>query len=324
MKKLFSLVFAVLMAAMLFTVCHAADPRYDLNDALAAMKTMSKKNVSYTDTVTYDQNGDGYLRLSDVLHILQYCQQNYNSSDCALSHRDDHDCVTKDIKPGQYTDLSYTSSTYKITMQYRVLVPKSYSPDQEYALVVFLHGLGGESKAIGQLGGGALFSNILKSEYADNTILLVPQCPVGMTWPDNRQTVSVAYEIIDMLASHLAIDRNRMYLSGHSNGAKGVAYLIDGHPYVFAAAVLSAGASGLSYYKDLDGMAATPMRMYCSNDDPYKFYTNMKNLANALQSRGGDVVYKEYSGLGHGIFTTVSNESGLIDWIFTQTRATEE
>lgn len=321
MKKLLSFALVVLLSAALCCVSSAAE--YSLEDVLTVMKALSQDSVS-ADVAAYDQNSDGALRLNDVLRLIQYCKKHYPSSDCTLSHRADHACVLEDIKTGQYTDLSYTSDTYKMTMNYRVRVPKNYSPNGEYALVVFLHGLGGESKAISQLGGGALFTNILSSDYGTNTILLVPQCPKGMTWPDNRTTVEVAYELIDMLVSHLAIDRNRMYLSGHSNGAKGVAYMIDAHPYVFAAAILSAGASPIGNYKNFAGMAATPMRMYCSSDDPYKFYTNMKNLASALQYRGGDVVYKEYTGLGHGIFTTVSNEPGLIDWMYAQTRATEK
>ncbi|MBQ9132891.1 MAG: hypothetical protein IJX64_00010 [Clostridia bacterium] len=324
MKKLFSMLLVVLLSAALCCISYAADAEYSLNDVLSAMDLMRQKSPSYTQRIAYDANGDGDLHLDDVLSMIAYCQKNSKPSDCAFSGRTDHDCVVDDIKPGQYADLTYTSSTYKIDMNYRVRVPKNYSPDGEYALVVFLHGLGGESQSISQLGGGALFTNILRSDYGNDTILLVPQCPKGMTWPDNRKTVEVAYELIDMLASHLAIDRDRMYLSGHSNGAKGVAYMIDSHPYVFAAAILSAGASPIGNYKNFEGMAATPMRMYCSNDDPYKFYTHMKSLAVALQYKGGDAVYKEYNGLGHGIFTTVSNESGLIDWMYEQTRANTE
>ena len=322
MKKGIAWISALLLGALLCLVGYAASPAYDLNDVLTAMDALRQKQISSADIAAYDQNKDGSLRLDDVLQMLRFCKNHYRPADCALTHRDDHDCVLSDITLGRYTDLSYTSSKCRITMNYRIYVPRSYSPDKQHALVVFLHGLGSEKRPISELSGGALFRNIQSGKYEKETILLVPQCPVGMTWPDNRTTtIETAYEIIDMLASHLAIDRDRMYLSGHSNGAKGVAYMVSAHPGTFAAGILSAGASPISNYKNLEKMAKTPMRLFCSNDDPYKFNGHMKNLTLALQIKGGDAVYKEYTGLGYGIFTTVSNEPGLIDWMYKQTLA---
>lgn len=319
MKKSISVFFMLLLCGALCCISYASDAEYTIEDATSAMRLLSKRSTIGFDTAKYEVSGDGTLRLDDVLKLIKHCQENYEPSDCAWTHRNDHDCITDDIVPGHFIDLVYEGTPY--TMNYRVRLPESYSPDREYAVLVYLHGLGSERQPITQLTGSTLFTNVLSSSYADETILVIPQCPKGTSWPDQRQTVETAYAIIDMLAKHLPVDRNRLYLSGYSNGAKGVAYMIDSHPRVFAAAVLVAGASKLSSYKDCEGMAQTPMRMYCGDQDSYKFYIDMHDLAYKLRMLGGDVEYTEYIGFGHSIFPKVGNEPGLIDWIFSQSLA---
>ena len=324
MKKILALFFGLLIAASLCLVGNAATPKYELRDALTVLDDLVRTSVDPLHPGRYDMDKNGKLQLADALMLLRYLEENCEDSDCRFTHRQDHACVGEKLTNGEYTDLSYYSAACRITMEYRVYLPRKYSPENEYALVVFLHGLGSERQPISSLTGGALFNKIQGGKREKETILLIPKCPVGMTWPDDRaKTVETAYEIIDMLASHLAIDRDRMYLSGHSNGAKGVAYMIDSHPNTFAAGILSAGASSIGNYKNLAEMANTPMRLFCSSDDPYKFAGLMKKLTLALTLKGGDAVYKEYSGLGHGIFSTVSNEPGLIDWMYEQTLAKE-
>ena len=322
MKKTVLVLSLLMLMLSLCVVSHAAVPKYELSDVQTVLDDLVRTSVDPLHPQRYDMNADGKLQLADAILMLRYLEDNCKNSDCLLTHRQDHDCVTEKLKKGQYTDLAYMSEKCRIKMEYRVYLPRTYSPEKEYALVVFFHGLGSERQPISTLSGGALFRNIQNGRYEKETILLVPKCPVGMTWPDNRTvTVEAAYEIIDMLATHLSIDRSRMYLSGHSNGAKGVAYMVDAHPNTFAAGILSAGASPIGNYKNLAEMANTPMRLFCSNDDPYNFAGLMKNLTLAMKLKGGDAVYKEYSGLGHGIFPTVSNEPGLIDWMYEQTLA---
>ncbi len=324
MRKIVFLLAVFALAVSLCLVGNAAAPEYDFEDAQSLMELLVGKDALPEQIEKYDRNQDKNLQLIDALLMLRYLADTYPAGDCALTHRADHDCIVEKLTKGQYTDLAYTSAKYRITMNYRVYLPSTYSPEKEYVLAVFLHGLGSERQPISSLSGGALFRNIQNGRYGKETILLIPQCPVGMTWPDNRTTtVTTAYEIIDMLATHLSIDRNRLYLSGHSNGAKGVAYMIDAYPNTFAAGILSAGASSIGNYKNLGEMANTPMRLYCSNDDPYNFAGLMKNLTLALTLKGGDAVYKEYTGLGHGIFPTVSSEPGLLDWMYEQTLAKE-
>lgn len=294
------------------------DGRITLLDVFHAMSAVVKGDFSDENIKLYDTTGDGFLTLDDVLLILNRNIHNIHPSKCSLSGYTDHECVWDTLKAGEYCNFVYKSKTYDITMNYRVRIPSTYSPDKKYAIAAHFHGLGGEKRPISEISGGTYFNNILSSSYGSSTILVLPQCPVGMTWPNHKQTIEVAYEIIDMLATHLNVDRDRMYLSGHSNGSKGVAYMLEAHPNTFAAAVMGSGASPIANYKNLENIATASVWIFCGSEDSYGFQVHTRALYAALCDIGADVKYTEFEGLGHNIFSTVGNTSGLVNWIFSK------
>ena len=240
---------------------------------------------------------------------------------CARNNRYHDNCVWEHLDIGTDDILSYKHASYPdIKLNFKIYIPESYSPNKKYALVTFLHGLGGENMNPKNLSGGTFFSNIKASKYGEDTIYLIPQCPKDMTWPDNRETITVAYELIMSLSTHLSIDKSRLYISGHSNGSKGVAYMLMEHPNTFAAAVMGSGASSLKYYTNLENIATASVWMFIGTADEVSgFYQNVNNLYNALKELGADVKYTEFKGLGHNIFGTVGNTEGLIDWVYSKT-----
>ena len=138
--------------------------------------------------------------------------------------------------------------------------------------------------------------------------------------PDNRETIEVTYRLIMDLSEHISIDKSRLYISGHSNGSKGVAYMIMEHPNTFAAAVMGSGASASKYYTNIRNIATTPIWMFIGTADEISgFYRNVNDLYYALENIGADVKYTEFEGLGHNIFSTVGNTAGLIDWVYSKT-----
>lgn len=296
------------------------DWEYTKEDIIGIAKLLVAKNVSDEKLFNADITKDGILDMSDIKRVRRNMQSNLEPSFCSVKNVKYNGCVWNFVTVGEYSQINYNASEYNMRVRFNILVPKGYSPDKKYALAVHLHGLGGENNATANLSGGTYFKNIEKSEYGDNTILLLPQCPVGMTWPDDRDTIEAAYCLIEYLCEHMSIDKNRIYLSGHSNGSKGVAYMIMNHPNTFAAAVMGSGASSLKYYTNIDNIATTPIWLFCGSKDPVPdFLGNVRVLYAKLKSRGADVKYTEYEGLEHNIFNVVGNTEGLVDWVFSKT-----
>lgn len=327
-KHIFRL-FSILCICFVLTVVAAAvapigdvndDGKFSAIDVLRILKACTEDVLTDADVACMDVDGDGAVMVSDVLLMLRYCVKEEKPSFCAVNNIYHKGCVWNYLEIGDYDVLTFSTNKYpEIEMNFKIYIPASYSPHKSYALATHLHGLGGESKAPTQLSGSTYFNNILSGEYAEDTILLLPQCPEGMTWPSDRDTIEVAYMLIQDLVNHMSIDKNRLYLSGHSNGSKGVAYMINSHPNTFAAAVMGSGASPLANYT-IENLATTPIWMFCGDaDTTADFLKNVRALYAALTEINAEVKYTEFEGLGHNIFSTVGNQEGLVDWVFSHT-----
>lgn len=326
MKKFLLAVFAFAAIFCITTSAASAigdidgNGKYTEADVNAVLEYLVSKKQDESKLQTYDISGDGFITLEDALAIVKHITDGSIPSFCKDGHIEHDGCVWNYVNVGNYSEVTYTAARYDMKIRFRIYVPKDYSPTKQYALATHLHGLGGENIPTSQLSGSTYFNNIQWSKYGKDTILLLPQCPVGMTWPDNRSTLGATYSLIKYLTEHMSIDTNRLYLSGHSNGSKGVAYMLMSYPNTFAAAVMGSGASAMSYYTNLDNIATTPIWMFCGSEDPVSgFLSNVRTLYAFLKSKGADVKYTEFEGLEHNIFSTVGNTDGLVEWVFSKT-----
>ncbi len=331
MKNL-TLKFALALSAclvLLITASAAAMPAGDadgdgvftLSDILFVLKATTASDLTDEEYYTADVDRDGSISVKDALLTISYYFSGEKPSLCDTNNLKHKNCLWDSLVIGEDDYFTFSYSLYpNIKMNFKIYVPASYSPHKSYALVTFLHGLGGEKTSLSSLGGGTFFTNIKNSKYGEDTIYLVPQCPLGMSWPDDKDTLEVAYRLIMFLDKHINIDNDRLYISGHSNGSKGVAYMLMAHPNTFAAAVMGSGASSLSLYTDLENIATTPIWMFIGTADTSPgFLANVRNLYSALDQMGADVKLTEFEGLGHNIFSTVGNTEGLVDWVYSKT-----
>ncbi len=324
MKKLFAaLLICILLTVSAFAQTYAGDMdddgTFSLSDVLVLMHAIGEEKTSEEDLWCMDIDNSDDVTLKEALLLLKNSLDKKKPSFCTLHNVYHRDCVLSNIEIGSYSVFSFGSAEYDFRIRYKILVPSGYTPSKSYGLAVHLHGLGGENKATSDLSGSTYFTNISRSYYGDKTILLLPQCPVGMTWPDDRDTIEATYELIEYLSEHINIDKNRIYLSGHSNGSKGVAYMIMEHPNTFAAAVMGSGASAMKYYTKIENIATTPIWLFCGSADPVSgFLTNVRTLYKTLLEMDADVKYTEFPGLEHNIFSTVGNTTGLVDWVFSK------
>lgn len=330
MKQLVIKVLTIICLSAVFTSAAFAvtmgdtdgDGSFSLTDVMTVLRAATEESLGEEKFFACDMDKNGELTLGDALKLVKLVlKADEKPSYCAIDNLYHEGCMWETLELGINKYYTYSHSKYPgISIRYKILLPKSYSPHKSYALVTHLHGAGGEKLSTSSLSGSTFFSNIKESEYGDDTIYLLPQCPVGMYWPDHRDTIRATYQLIMYLTKHLSIDESRLYLSGHSNGSKGVAYMLMEYPNTFAAAVMGSGASGLSYYTDLENIATASIWMFIGTaDEAPGFYDNVNNLYNALKDLGADVKYTEFEGLKHNIFSTVGNTEGLVDWVFSKT-----
>ena len=236
-----------------------------------------------------------------------------------------------------------TQNGYKLN--YRVLLPADYCPEQKYPVILFLHGAGerGNDNEKQLVHGWDLFTNLQnRADYP--AIVLAPQCPeqpdvptknywvaikrpvtpqerMFRTFPANAPITEPLAAVKELLDSYIAkgvVDTKRIYVTGLSMGGMGTFDLVCRYPNLFAAAVPICGAVNtdrLARYK-----GKPPFRLFHGADDDVVLPKFSQEAYKTLKSIGAEVQYTEYPGVNHGSWVPAFKEPDFLSWMFKQVK----
>ncbi|MBQ7171550.1 MAG: hypothetical protein IJR89_04660 [Clostridia bacterium] len=252
----------------------------------------------------------------------------------------------QEIKPDDvFLSGSYTASN-GCTIPYRYYLPEGYDGTKRYPLFLNMHGNGSRgSDNHKQLTfvGAVLNTAVFQSGY--ECIMLAPQCPSSSAWvPDTGYPgsrgfltremspyLAAAKELLDKFLAEYAVDLDRVYVSGSSNGGAASWELCYRFPDLFAAAVPMAGVRPFrdgEAYEDASAeiagvLAGIPIWTFHGTADTTLPVEGTRNLVNAIKAAGGEkILYTEYPGATHGtIWALAAKTAGVVDWIFAQSRS---
>ena len=169
-------------------------------------------------------------------------------------------------------DLQHNGST----RFYDVFLPTGYNANNDLPLVIMLHGGGGDKNVI------QAFSQLNPVANALGYIAVYPQGlePLsigGFSWADGRGTaadnagvddVGFILSLLNQLKSDYAIDDQRIYIAGFSNGGFMAQTLACEIPEEFAAAAGLGCSLGVQQAADCTTAEATPMIFVVGTADP--------------------------------------------------------
>lgn len=187
-------------------------------------------------------------------------------------------------------DLSFKTSS-GVTLKYLLFIPKNYSADQKYPLVVTFHGAGSDYKY-------QVDNNDQAHPWIEDSIqarvphfIMAPGCPGG-SWggmmgagTELSQECKAVIEAIEDLKKNYSLDTNRFIIGGFSIGGAGTYHMIQFMPDYWAAACpVAAGGSAES----IAVISKTPIWHHQgSNDNNGAALTRM---ATALETNNYPVV----------------------------------
>lgn len=225
-------------------------------------------------------------------------------------------------------------------LNYRVLYPKDYCPDQKYPVILFLHGAGerGADNEAQLLHGG----NMLAS-YANQTkypaIIIAPQCPADIWWVtytrpskdgDKRffppaapitEPLGAVKELLDSYIEKGIVDTKRIYITGLSMGAIGTFDLVCRYPEMFAAATPVCGGANLERLAKFKGKTA--FSIYHGGSDSVVDVQFSRDAYETLKKAGANVRYKEYPGVDHNSWDNAFAEPDYIGWMWNVSNPAE-
>ena len=182
-------------------------------------------------------------------------------------------------------------------LPYRLMSPVGFDDNQRYPVIVSLHGAGGKGtdnrKQLKQWN-QQLAGEQIRKDYP--CYVLAPQS-TGL-WDETHLRMIQA-----VIAELPAVDKDRIYMMGHSMGGHGSNILIQLAPKYFAAIAPSAG-TGLKRteeFIDPSKMKDVPIWAFHGDQDKVCPYDRNLKLFNELKELGGNMKLTTFKGDGHGI-----------------------
>lgn len=224
-----------------------------------------------------------------------------------------------------------------ITYRYQVFVPSTWTPDEKWPVILFLHGAGERGEdGLRQLDEG--LPEILVNRPDFPAVVVMPQCRRG-TWWGAPAMEGQTFEALEASMKEFHGDPARVYLTGLSLGGYGTWAFGYKYPTKFAALAPvcggvtatrnfpvpewhpSAKSPADPFTETAKGLGSVPVWAFHGDKDRSVPVEESRRLTDALEKAGGNVRYTEYAGVAHNSWDRAYAEDELIEWLLSHSRA---
>lgn len=217
---------------------------------------------------------------------------------------------------------------------YQVYVPRGYSDDTAWPVILFLHGAG--ERGLDGVRQTAVGLGAAVRMHPDRypAIIVFPQTPPDSSWTGAPADAAMA--ALDRTIEEYSIDPGRVYLTGMSLGGNGTWYVAFRNPRRFAAVVpVCAWVEPAPRFPtdpvvpDHDGdhfealarrLVDVPIWIFHGEVDGAVPVEQSRQAAAALEAAGAVVRYTELPGTGHNAWDPAYLSPELAGWLFQQSR----
>ncbi len=198
-------------------------------------------------------------------------------------------------------------------LTYSLYVPDSAQKGKPLPLIVILHGMGGR---------GDMTLQRWRKRLNDEFIILCPSYPIGAWWTLSAE--ELVLQLIRETKMRIAVDPNRIFLAGLSNGALGAYMIGTFYPDYFAGVIPIAGAISEPHYLHfLINLTNTPVYSIQGQYDPIFPIQFSHRINKILNDMKYSLTYREHTekGAAHGgHFLPESEVPPLLEWLQEQQR----
>lgn len=207
---------------------------------------------------------------------------------------------------------AYRSPVDQTLQPYRMFVPTSYTSEKPAPLVVALHGMGGDENSMFD----AYPNGALKKEAERLGFLMV--APKGRG-PASMYRGDAERDVMDVLAvvmREYQVDKDRIYLMGHSMGGYGTWSIAANFPDRFAALGPIAGGGNPT---SMEKIKHIPHFVVHGDNDKTVPVTQSRGMVEAGKKLGMNIVYVEVPGGNHTAIAA-PNFPAMFDFFAKQAR----
>ena len=219
----------------------------------------------------------------------------------------------------------------KETLNYRILKPLNYNPNNQYPVHLFLHGAGerGNDNVSQLVHGGKLF---LKKENREqyNSWVIFPQAPKNDWWGykdpykfdynvKESKAMGLVVKLMDDFIERKDVNSNKVYVSGLSMGGMGTFVILNLRPEMFAAATPICGDGDPNLVGNYS--KKVPVWIFHGSDDITVSPKKSLKMAKAIIENGGSPKITFYENTDHvGGWENAFAEKKFLKWIDSKTK----
>ena|SRR5215216_5052083 len=221
------------------------------------------------------------------------------------------------IQPGQHPYAFQSSSG--IEVRFLLYLPENYDPDQQWPLILFLHGRGELGTDIELIKAQPL-PKLLETQSNFPFIVVSPQLPSG----DWSHYIDPVDELLTHLEATLPIDSSRLYLTGLSLGGSGVWNYALRYSDRFTSIAPIAGwyiYQSKQVPEDICKLSKLPIWVFHGSEDTIIEPYQSQVLVDALMACGSDVKFTLYPNAEHDIaWINAYNDPALYEWFLAHSK----
>lgn len=189
-------------------------------------------------------------------------------------------------KHGDYTKNYFRSSTDGSIQPYGIWVPKDYTKDTKFALIVQLHGIGPKALA----GRRLRWTGMGTKEWVDThaPVFVASVYGRGNTFYQGQGEEDVL-EVIADVQRRYSIDPDRIYIMGHSMGGAGSWFVGLRHPDRFGSITPIDAAMGFGNAADVPPNLPDWMKPQAAMFNPDNYFPNARNVLVFMKNAGAGI-----------------------------------
>lgn len=197
--------------------------------------------------------------------------------------------------------------------RYALYVPEDYDPGKAYPLILCLHGAGFD---------GDSYLDRWQPRLGNDYLLVCPSLQFGAWW--TREAEDLVTRLLAEIVETYHVDRDKIFLTGMSNGGIGTYLIGMNHVDLFAAFIPMAAALPGPLLKLLDNTGDTPFYIIHGSQDEVIPAKYSREVETYLRENNRTVIYREHDRkhpMAGGHFFPREELPALLDWMSDRHRA---
>jgi predicted peptidase len=217
--------------------------------------------------------------------------------------------------PGEHR-LNFKAVVEKrVDLRYNLYLPQGYGedPEKQWPLILFLHGAGERGNDLEMVKYHGL-NKMLLGRPDFPFILVSPLCAEESWWTEHLDGLDA---LLDAVIDTLAVDEDRVYLTGLSMGGQGAWHLAIRYPERFAAIAPICGW-GQTYLAC--NLKDVPIWAFHGGQDRTVPPAQSEQMVAAVNKCGGNAKLTIYPEAGHDSWTATFSSPELYAWFLEHSR----